>query len=199
MQKRLFIPLVLVLLLLAACGGSSEPSPTLTPTGGGASIPATEPPSEEPTEQPSDPTAAPVSEEPTAESAPSEEATATPEGEAETAPTGERQMSGTDPDTGLEINPEQIVAGVEFIARGEIVSMTLTPQDAPEFVILSPAGKRYRFRPQALSEIFFEDGSQLAVHQYQLGLMAGATLYLDPAGGVTAIATSTDMVLYSGE
>ncbi len=198
MQKRFFVPLVLVLLLLAACGGSGEPSPTLTPTGGGGvSIPATEPPSEEPAEQSSDPTVAPVNEEPTAESAPSEEATATPEGEAET--TGERQMSGTDPDTGLEINPEQVVAGIEFIVRGEIVSMTLTPQDAPEFVILSPTGKRYRFRPQALSEIFFEDGSQLAVHQYQLGLMASATLYLDPAGGTTAVASSTNMILYASE
>lgn len=202
MQKKLFFLSVVLLMLLAACGGSSGNETAATPAESNTTD--TNPP-----EEASDETATEAPAEPTAETA-AEPTEAPAEGEAESTsgdtetapeessdPTADLLMSGTDPDTGLEINPDQVVAGVEFIVRGELASMTLIPQDKPEFVILAPNGKRYRFRPQPLEEIFYVDGTQPVAHDYKLGMIAGATIFLDPAGGSTAIATSTNMVLYS--
>jgi hypothetical protein len=195
MQKKLFFPIVLFLLLVACGGGSETPSPTLTPTGGNVTVPDSGSNDPEPSNETADPTPESVSEEPTTET--SSEVAPTEAGEAATAPaSAELLMSGTDPETGLEINPEQIVAGMEFIVRGEIVSMTLLPQDAPEFVIISPAGKRYRFRPQPISQIFYEDGTQPTLQDYRNGMLASATVFLDPAGGTSAVASSSNMMLH---
>lgn len=205
MQKKLFFLSVVLLMLLAACGGSSGNETAATPaesntTDSSPTEEANEEVAAEPTEAPAEPTAetsAESTEAPAEGDAESTSDDTEPAPEESSDPTADLLMSGTDPDTGLEINPEQVVAGVEFVVRGELASMTLIPQDKPEFVILAPNGKRYRFRPQPLAEIFYVDGTQPAAHDYQLGMIAGATIYLDPAGGSTAIATSTNMVLYS--
>jgi hypothetical protein len=103
--------------------------------------------------------------------------------------------SGTDPDTGLEINPAQIVPGVDFIVRGELVSFNLTPQDSPEFLLEAPSGTRYRVQSQPTSEIAFTDGSVLLPHQYQRGLLGQATVRQEEGAGVTTVVMTDNFVL----
>jgi hypothetical protein len=103
--------------------------------------------------------------------------------------------SGTDPDTGLEINPPGVVPGVAFIVRGEIVNANLTPQDSPGFVILSPSGTRYRIRSQHVNDITFEDGEKPALHEFKRGVLIQATVQQAEDAGETITVQSSDLML----
>jgi hypothetical protein len=202
MPKKVVLVGVIVLLFLVACGGSpaSDPAAPLN-TDAGANTNTSNSNSD------SSATAGAGSGSDTNENVNSADVETNSGSSEETGEEGEPAdsgessgesgmlMSGADPATGLEINPEAVVAGVEFIVRGEIASMTLTPTTAPEFVIESPAGKRYRIRSQDLANTFFEDGSQLEPHQYRQGMMAQATVFLDPNAGPAGILTSEDLTL----
>jgi hypothetical protein len=108
---------------------------------------------------------------------------------------GGRPASGIDPETGLEINPPEVVPGADFLVRGDIVTATLTPQDAPEFVIIAPSGTRYRIRSQPVSGIFFEDGSQPRPHEFAIGIPVQATVRQEVGAGATIVVQSTDLTL----
>jgi hypothetical protein len=115
------------------------------------------------------------------------------------APFGDRPMTGTDPDTGLPVNPDSVNPGDTFIVRGEIISMNLTPTTSPEFLILAPDGLKFRLRTQDLADTYYEDGEQLLAYQYQLGLLGQATATLAADAGSSDIPTSQDLVLVKGE
>ena len=77
-------------------------------------------------------------------------------------------MTGVDPDTGLNVNPEmRSIQVTRFIIRGEIISMNLTPTTSPEFLIQSPDGLRFRIQSQDLADTYYDDGDQLQPFQYQ--------------------------------
>lgn len=192
------LPLLVIALLfaalLSACGGGGSATP--------------EPPAAavEPAEEsaPAPVEAAPAAvDEPTAESAPTEADTApatdvpaeAPADAVDTA--GGLQMSGMDPDTGLEINPAQPFPDVDYILRGKIVSFNLIPQTSPEFLIESPDGVRYRIQSQAVPDIYFEDGSQLLPHEYKRGMMLQATARLIESTSATSVMNSSNLVLLS--
>src|SRR5690606_22047095 len=140
---RRVLLLLLLMLFLAACGGGGTPE-----TAADVSNAITEEPAEEAMEEePADNTG-------TEEEAPDEEAMEDAE---ETAGGEEIQYEGIDPVTGLEINPETVPMGTEFIVRGSIAQLTTTPQDAPEFVVRAPNGKTYRMRTQPLRDISIVD------------------------------------------
>ncbi len=102
---------------------------------------------------------------------------------------------GIDPETGLEINPEPIPFGVEFIARGEVISMNLTPQTEPEFVIRGPNGIIYRIATQALSDIYLLDGSQLQPFEYRQGMEAMATVLMAADASLSDVLSSGNFVI----
>ncbi len=214
-MKKTFamFPLLLIsMLILAACGGAAAP----------AAEPAVEQVQEAAEQAAAVVEAEPVEEAAAAAETMEEEAeeameeemaseeTATESTETETveepmaeAPVEDgiagRPVTGFDAATGLEINPLDVVPGVDFIVIGSLISFNLTPQESPEFMVQSPEGTRYRIQSQAVSEIFAEDGSQLAPHEYQRGMFATATVRLDESGGVTSVVLSDDFMLLSGE
>lgn len=206
-MKKIIVVGLVILLLLTACGGNntttSEPAAN-TDTGSTSSTEentaapaATETPMmEEATSE--EPTAV-ESEEPAAEETATEEPAAQEEDMTEETaaddPYGGRPLTGIDPETGLEINPAEVLKGTEFIIRGKVISMNLTPQTAPEFLIESPDGIKYRVHSQGLSDIYLVDGSQLQAFQYRLGMLAQATVYQDPAAGVTSVVETDDLLL----
>lgn len=209
MQKKAVLIWIIALLLLAACGGGSEPeapAPTAeSDTSSSSTTESVENVTEEDTPVPAEgeemeaePTTAgdEVMEEEPADNA--EEETAVEEA-APASPFGDRPLSGTDPESGLIINPDSVNPGDTFIVRGEIISMNLTPTTSPEFLILSPDGLKFRLRTQDLADTFFEDGEQLQAFQYQLGLLAQATATLPADAGPSDIPTSTDFVLVKSE
>lgn len=204
-----YIVLVVNLLLLAACGGS----PTAEPVAD--SPPAAQEEQEvvaEPAEVEEAATEEPAAEEEMAEEevmeeeAPADEASAEePAGDEASAEEpaaeegavgfGDMQMSGTDPDTGLEINPDTVQPGDTFIARGIVISMNLTPITEPEFLIQAPSGSKYRIRTQPLTDIYFIDGSQWQAFEFRQGVGAIATITLDASASASDVATSDDVVL----
>lgn len=195
MKRLVSVLLMFLVLSLAGCGGATvEPE-----------VEATIAPAADPT---TEPTVA------------VEEAVATPEpeteaepGEAATEPAGEDTdteiesevaagiaidqlvMSGTDPETGLPVNPDSYFAGDQFVIRGAIISMNLTPQTSPEFVIEAPSGQRYRFLAQSLADVYFRDGSQIRAHEYRQGMYGEATVELAPDAGPADILTSGNLSL----
>ena len=209
-MKRLAWMIFLILALsggLVACGGGGtettvEPAVDETTTDTTAAEPAADEAAE-----PAEETAA--TEETAAEAEPPAEEAAAAEGAAEEAPVeGEaaggdliagRPASGTDPDTGLEINPAAVVPGVDFIVRGEIVNANLAPQETPEFVVLAPSGTRFRIRSQHVKEIFYDDGTQPALHEFQRGVLLQATVRQEEDAGATITVNSTDLTLLHSE
>lgn len=188
-MKRISI-LLLLLVILVACGGGGEE--TVAPA-------ATESPTTAPTEVPAeDPTEAPAEVEPTVETGATAEATSevVTEPTEESSPAGtDLLMSGTDPETGLEINPIPILRGVEFIVRGNVISINLTPQTTPEFVVKSPADQNYRIRPQGVADIYMLDGSQLPAFQYRLGMLVQATVFIAADAPPTETLISDDFMI----
>lgn len=209
MNRKAVLIWIVTLLLLVACGGGSEPessAPTAESDTSSASttesvesvIEENSPVPAEAEEMEAEPTTTDdeAMEEETADNA--EEETAVEEA-APASPFGDRPLSGTDPESGLIINPDSVNPGDTFIVRGEIISMNLTPTTSPEFLILSPDGLKFRLRTQDLADTFFEDGEQLQAYQYQLGLLAQATATLPADAGPSDVPTSTDLVLVKGE
>ncbi len=200
MKRILWITLLLFALTgaLVACGGNTEPSPQ--------PVESNEVPAGDVGEEPVvEDTPAAADEEAPAEEAVEGEAPAVEEAAPEEAPVAAadeggdmiagRPTSGTDADTGLEINPPAVVPGVDFIVRGEIVNANLTPQESPEFVILSPSGTRFRIRSQPVPEISYEDGTQPALHEFQRGVFVQATVRQEEDAGATITVHSTDLTL----
>lgn len=205
MKRSMWMTILLLTLIgaLAACGGGApaEPAveaPAQSDAAGEAAAPeeaAVEETAPEEAETPSG-EAESETEPPAAEEAPVEDAPA----EATSGDTiAGRPANGTDPDTGLEINPPSVVPGVDFIVRGEIVNANLTPQDSPEFVILAPSGTRYRIRSQNVMDITYEDGTQPALHEFQRGVLVQATVRQDEGAGATITVNSTDLTLLHDE
>ncbi len=196
------ITLFFGLMLLAACGGSAADEPaasndepavvTQEETVTEEDVPVEEP-MEEPTEAPVEEPAA-AAEEPAAEES-MVEPTEAPAEEAAPAGFGDLPMSGTDPDTGLEINPDVVNPGDTFIARGIVISMNLTPVTEPEFLIQAPSGTKYRMRTQALADMYFDDGSQWQAYEFRQGVGATATVTLDASAGLSDVSTTQDLVL----
>ncbi|MAT98175.1 MAG: hypothetical protein CL608_13605 [Anaerolineaceae bacterium] len=221
MNKKAVLLWIIAFIFLVACGGGGDAEPDTpasdndtssstttetTETVEEDSAPAdSEEMAEEPTEE-SEPTDEAESmeedmdEEPAAEEPAEEPAEETAEEPAASdSPFGDRPMSGTDPETGLPVNPESVNPGDTFIVRGEIISMNLTPTTSPEFLIQSPDGINFRLRSQDLADTYYEDGDQLQAFQYQNGLLAQATATLAADASPSDIPTSTDLVLVKDE
>ena len=204
MKRSLWLlVLALMVVALAACGGgaaapepqSSAPAAEVVEESAPAEAEAVveeAPVVEEPAAE--EPTAMPVEETTAAEPAADEAA----EAPAEEAAGSDLAMSGTDPDTGLEINPPQPIPGVDYIVRGNLVSFNLTPQDSPEFLVESPDGVRYRIQSQPVPDIFLDDGTQLKPHEYQRGMMAQATARLQESATATSVMLSENLTLLAG-
>lgn len=202
MKKLLWIALLLLALTatLAACGGGSGEAPAQpaagneAPAGNDSGTVATAVPAEG---------NAPAAEEENAPAAaedtpPAQEASVGSPAESGDMVAG-RPASGTDPDTGLEINPDSVVPGVDFIVRGALVNSNLTPQDKPEFLVQAPSGTRYRIHPQPVPQISYEDGTQPAPHEYRRGMLVQATVRQEEDAGATIVVTSTDLTLLRDE
>jgi len=193
MKKRVWwMCLLLSVLALAACGGQGAPEPAAEVETAAGTAPAEE------EAAPAEEDAAPA-EEPAAEETTAEGASADPGADTEAAAVGDmiagRPASGTDPDTGLEINPDTITPGADFIVRGELVNHNLTPIESPEFMVIAPSGVRYRIRSQPVPDIFFEDGTQPAPHEYKRGMLIQATVRQEENAGATTVVDSSDLVL----
>ena len=216
-MKKLYLLVVLLSLglLLMACGGSSgetEPAPAENTTSE-ETAPVEE--AEEPMEEAEvEEEVAETEEEPMEEEAPAEEAAEEPmeeasdeaeeepmeEEEAAEAPAsgfGDLPLSGTDPDTGLEINPPVVNPGDSALIRGEIISMNLTPTTSPEFLIQLEDGTKFRFRSQDLEDTYFLDGSQLKAFEYKIGMLGQAVITLAADAGPSDLATSENLTLIS--
>lgn len=184
-MKFLFSFALVLLLGLVACGSSTEPpllptstsAPTVavikTPTAVGAIATATKPAS----------VTTPTS---------SSSMGVTP-GADNTLDEG-LLLSGTDPDTGLEINPENFVANSTFIVRGQIISVNVAGSP-PEFLIQAQNGKRYRIQTQPSEEIFYADGSVILPYQFQNRMMVQATV--KSGNAATDVPTTSDFVVLS--
>mgnify|MGYP000852540448 CR=1 FL=1 len=194
MKRVLWIVGMLLLLvgLLAACGGQA-----VEPGAENAPAPAATTASDGLATAPTETSAEPVAIEPASGD------TQPANSNAEAEPAGDmiagRPASGIDPDTGLEINPATITPGVDYIVRGELVNHNLTPATSPEFMVISPAGVRYRIRSQALEQIFYEDGTQPAPFQYKRGMLIQATVRQEEGSAPTTLVNSTDLVLLQSE
>jgi len=211
-NKKAVLLWIITLIFLVACGGGGDTEPDTPASDNNTSSSTTtetvettedsvatdsEEMAEEPTEESvsttdeAEPVEEPASEESTEETA--------VEPAASGSPFGDRPMTGTDPETGLSVNPESVNPGDTFIVRGEIISMNLTPTTSPEFLIQSPDGLKFRLRSQDLADTYYEDGDQLKPFQYQNGLLAQATASLAADASPSDIPTSTDLVLIKDE
>lgn len=92
-----------------------------------------------------------------------------------------------DTETGLPFNPESDPGG-QFIVEGPLVSLNLTPQTHPEFVIRVSPTKTYRVRSQSLAETFYEDGEPVVPNTIRQGMEVRATIEYNP-----------DLQIYSSE
>lgn len=220
-NKKMLIGVLLILaLLLAACGGGgetavteNEAAPAAVAENDAGDEAAAEAEEEEPaaaseseagedeaaeaTQEETD-DAAEMSDEETAEEEESGAETADDAAESGDTIAG-RPASGVDPDTGMQINPAELIQGEEFIVRGEIVSLNLTPQTEPEFLIEAPNGQNYRVRTQELAAITYDDGSAIEAYQFQQGMLAEATVYQDPGAGLTTVVESDDFRILQEE
>lgn len=210
MNKKAVLLWIIAFIFLVACGGGGETEPDTPASDNNTSSSTTtetteseedsssadsEQPAEEPEESEPTDEAEPMEEETDAEPASEEPA----EEPAAASPFGDRPLTGTDPETGLPVNPESVSPGDTFVVRGEIISMNLTPTTSPEFLIQSPDGFNYRLRSQDLADTYFEDGDQLQAFQYKNGLLAQATATLAADASPSDIPISDDLVLIKEE
>lgn len=213
MNKKAVLLWIIAFIFLVACGGGDNAEPD-TPTSDNNTSSSTTTETTESTEEDTTSTdSEEITEEPTEESEPAEEEESTEEeiaseestegspaeSAASDSPFGDRPMTGTDPETGLPVNPETVSPGDTFIVRGKIISMNLTPTTSPEFLIQSPDGINFRLRSQDLADTYYEDGDQLQAFQYQNGLLAQATATLAADASPSDIPISTDLVLVKEE
>jgi hypothetical protein len=103
-----------------------------------------------------------------------------------------------DEETGLPFNPEEAPDG-EFVIEGVVSSLTLTPQDKPEYVVQLPSGKRYRIRSQPLSETFFDDGTPVSPSTLRQGMTVRATVEYFPDEGVAGEYRTADLTFFLAE
>jgi hypothetical protein len=103
-----------------------------------------------------------------------------------------------DEETGLPFNPEEAPDG-EFVIEGVVSSLTLTPQDKPEYVVTLPSGKRYRIRSQPLSETFFDDGTAVSPSTLRQGMTVRATVAYFPDEGVAGEYRTADLIFFMAE
>ena len=198
MKYKTLILLIFSILLVSACGGSSQEPPVVEsePVQEEEIVEAVEEVEEaieeeaeegveEPTEEVIEEESEVAAEEPTEEAV--EEDTA--------VGFGDIPLSGTDPETGLEINPAIYGPGDTFIIRGIIISMNLTPVVSPEFLVESPEGVRYRFQSQPLADTYFTDGSQWLPHEFRQGVGAMATIVFDASLTTADIPSSDNLML----
>jgi hypothetical protein len=203
-MKRYLIGAIVLAILLLGCGGgnAATPGPATSGTGGQENIVSTTPDENttDPAEEAAEVEAEAATDDPAEEEGEVEagEDTAQPAADDPNLVAG-LPSSGIDPETNLEINPTQIVPGVDFIVRGRLVSFNLTPQDSPEFLVESPAGTRYRVQSQPVSEIAFADGTVLLPHQYQRGMIGQATVRQEEGAGVTTVVTTENFTLLAEE
>lgn len=196
MKRISWIVLLLFILtgLLVACGGGAEaPAEPVETNEVQDNATSEEPAVEEPVSQEVEPSTDETSNEETAPAA--EEEAPVEESAASGDMVAGRPASGIDPDTGMEINPPEVVPGVEFIVRGEIVNASLTPQENPEFVVLAPSGTRYRIFAQNVNDISYEDGTKPALHEFARGMTVQATVRQDEDAGATIAVNSSDFTL----
>ena len=207
MNKKAALLWIIAFIFLVACGGGGETEPD-TPASDNNTSSSTTAETTDTTEEDNTPAdSEEIAEEPTEESEPTDEAEPVEEEPTEVpaepvvagSPFGDRPLSGTDPETGLPVNPDSVSPGDTFIVRGEIISMNLTPTTSPEFLIQSPDGFKFRLRSQDLADTYFEDGDQLQAFQYKNGLLAQATATLAADASPSDIPTSEDLVLVKEE
>ena len=103
-----------------------------------------------------------------------------------------------DETTGLPLNPAEFANIEEFIVQGEIIDVSLIPQDNPSFRIKSEAGDIYLVAPQHLADIAMADGTAIAPHEFKVGMVARATVHDE--GELAGLAqdpalTSNDLVI----
>lgn len=208
-----FIFVLFSVILLAACGGSSEPAVqegttgTTNDTAEVARESSDEPAqtSGEESEESNIVAGESVDESPDESATQESDATATDSGDGEGsdevagATVAGRPASGTDPETGMNINPDTFGPGDEFVVRGTIISMNLTPTVSPEFLIEAPSGRKYRIRSQDLAETYLDDGTQLRPHEYRQGMLAQATASLASDAGPADILLSENLILLREE
>lgn len=92
---------------------------------------------------------------------------------------GGHAIAGTDAETGLEINPTDVVTGDTYILRGQLVAFDVATAVSPEFLLETPDGIRYLIRTQPVADIYTTDGIQLDPNALEPGLWAQATVQLD--------------------
>lgn len=196
-MKRL-VGIMALVLVLVACGGGTvaEPAQDAEPAGTTATVaPAVT--DEEAAEEEA---AADVEEAEAVESTEEEETAAESEAQEEATTGDDLVYEGTDPATGMQVNPSDVLPGEPFIVRGELISANLTPQDAPEFVVRAPSGQTYRMGAQPLSDIYFEDGeTQLKAHEFQRGLTVQATATMAVDAGPSDVLSTDDFTLIATE
>ena len=93
----------------------------------------------------------------------------------------------------------RVPANAEFVIEGVVSSLTLTPQDKPEYVVTLPSGKRYRIRSQPLSETFFDDGTAVSPSTLRQGMTVRATVAYFPDEGVAGEYRTADLIFFLAE
>jgi len=88
-----------------------------------------------------------------------------------------------DEDTGLLLNPSSIPAG-EFLVRGQVIAVTLTPRHSPLFKIRSSDGLIFQISAQPVAEIRLADGAPLSAQQLRNGITVQATVFQGNAVGL---------------
>lgn len=200
MKLKLVLIVAILALLLAACGGSPDPEPVADTAVAEATVEApTAVPTEEEMAEEEETAVAETDEEMADEEMADEEAAEEEAAEEEMVDEasgfGDLAISGQDAETGLEVNPSTYGPGDTFIVRGTVISMNLTPITAPEFLIESPDGTRYRIRSQSLDDTYFTDGSQWKPFEYRQGVGAMATVNFDASASLSDIPSAEDLVL----
>lgn len=103
-----------------------------------------------------------------------------------------------DATTGLPFNPEVIPQG-SFIVEGPVNAVNVIPQDKPLFKVKLDNGVLYQINAQPLPQITMADGSEVAPHQFQPGMVIRAmvTQGAETGLGGEPVLTSTDLTVIS--
>lgn len=103
----------------------------------------------------------------------------------------------TDEATGLPFNPSAALSEGQFIVEGEVIDVSLIPQDKPVFKITTPQDVTFNIVAQPLSTIVYEDGTEIALHEFRSGMFIRATVWLGDDAGVQGepALTSEDLVI----